>query len=159
MEGRGRRRGRGRGRGRGRRRERRGEPGLLLLLLSGDREEGASLEGGMLLAGAASSSPRCGCCCQWRVVPSSWDHHGTSVADRSIKRYFVRPGVLLLISKDHLIYFKQIDRAWRRSQKVMVIYFSTDFSAPVECTDKMQKYSSLEITLMWLYPGLSSLNI
>lgn len=82
-----------------------------------------------------------------------------SVADGRMTRSLVRPGVLFVISKDRLMYFKQTGRPRRCSQKVLAIFFLRWFSAPVERTDKMQKYISLEITRMRLYPGLSSLNI
>lgn len=114
---------------------RQGEPGLLLLLLSGDREEGGSLRGDAAGRGCLLFPQR------WLLLPvesrpfllgppwyfSHWQE------DRS----FTRLGVLFLISKDHLIYFKQIDRAWRRSQEALVIYFSTDFqlwwNARIKC--------------------------
>lgn len=42
--------------------------------------------------------------------PSPWSSWGVLASDRRI-RYFVGAGVLFLTSQDHLIYFKQIDRA------------------------------------------------
>lgn len=84
-----------------------------------------------------------------RCCPATflWAPLWCSSTARGTERSSVRPGLFLFIGKDHLRYFRQTNTVSRFGQRVLVIYFSTNFSA-MECANKMQTWISLEITFM-----------